>query len=641
MKKLFQTLCMVLLAFAMFFGMAGGLAEPAWAAAKVAGGATRETATEIACNEKYTVHLSGTDATYFKFTTPASDFSRVNVWLNIPKVSKKYSGKIFAFFGSAERVDNPDHKKWDSTVYGEKFPLLFCSPATTYYLWICGGKAGREGDITFQMIASDDDAGNVSSESQQATPLTLSRKVEATIDRKAGSELTKDYDNFSFKTGSASVYGITVRYKEARKGEEYSDFEIYAKLYEMDTSNLYESWGTYKGPTLKEIGGFSINEGKTGKFKIELEENQEYLLELSPTGFRGEPKSYKYYYDVDADEYVRVGGDEEEEEEEEPIPALYGTYALRVDAVQDKPWEIQDVKPTSVTLSKKVSGEFLIETSYLSAEPAWYSFTTGKAGRYRVTTKREKAGWLEEGVINSDLRVVVYDASGKRLGGYSVKEGKTEKASFKLKEKTKYHFKVFPADYDYKLIGESPYDPDTSWYVWAAYSCLVAEEPDLANAAVTYTKKWTYAGKAVKPTVKVTYGKTTLVKGADYTVAYANNKKPGKGKITITGAGKYGGSKTVYFAIYPKKQVISSLKSTKAKKATVKIQEDASVTGYQICYSLTKDFKKSKTVASATATKTLSLTSGKTYYVRVRGVAKYGSKEIYGAWSEVKSVKVK
>ena len=66
--------------------------------------------------------------------------------------------------------------------------------------------------------------------------------------------------------------------------------------------------------------------------------------------------------------------------------------------------------------------------------------------------------------------------NGKKLGGYDVQDGKTEKA------------------------------------------------------AVTCTKKCTYAGKAVKPAVKVTYGKTTLVKGTDYTVAYANNKKPGKGR---------------------------------------------------------------------------------------------------------------
>ena len=438
MKKLFQTLCMVLLAFAMFFGMAGGLAEPAWAAAKVAGGATRETATEIACNEKYTVHLSGTDATYFKFTTPASDFSRVNVWLNIPKASKKYSGKIFAFFGSAERVDNPDHKKWDSAVYGEKFPLLFCSPGTTYYLWICGAKAGREGDITFQMIASDDDADNPFSMDgdKQPTPLTISRKVEATIDRKAGSEGV-DYDSFSFKTGSESVYGLTVQYKEARKGEEYSDFDIYARIYVIENPNLYDERGIYIGPTLRKIGEFTVYEGKTRTFKIELEENQEYLLELSPTGYRGEPEPY---YDDDAE--LEWGGGNQNDEEDEPAPALYGAYALRVDALQDKPWEISGEKPTSVTLSKKVSGKFDIDLPPSREEPAWYSFTTGKAGRYRVTTKREKTGWLEEGVINSDLRVVVYDAGGKRIGGYSVKEGKTEKASFNLKEKTKYYFKV-------------------------------------------------------------------------------------------------------------------------------------------------------------------------------------------------------
>ena len=37
-----------------------------------------------------------------------------------------------------------------------------------------------------------------------------------------------------------------------------------------------------------------------------------------------------------------------------------------------------------------------------------------------------------------------------------------------------------------------------------------------------------------------------------YLVKYGTNTKPGNGSVTIYGMGKYGGSKTVEFTIYPK-----------------------------------------------------------------------------------------
>ena len=58
-----------------------------------------------------------------------------------------------------------------------------------------------------------------------------------------------------------------------------------------------------------------------------------------------------------------------------------------------------------------------------------------------------------------------------------------------------------------------------------------------------------YSGKAYTPTVTVKVDGKTLTKGTDYTVKYENNVKPGTAKITVTGKGKYTGTKTKTFEI--------------------------------------------------------------------------------------------
>ncbi|MCM1258910.1 MAG: leucine-rich repeat protein [Roseburia sp.] len=84
---------------------------------------------------------------------------------------------------------------------------------------------------------------------------------------------------------------------------------------------------------------------------------------------------------------------------------------------------------------------------------------------------------------------------------------------------------------------------------------------DISKAAIASipTQKWT--GRAITPSVKVTYEGKTLKKGTDYTVAYKSNKNPGKGKVTITGMGYYTGTKTAKFTIAKKHAVGTKLTS--------------------------------------------------------------------------------
>ena len=88
-----------------------------------------------------------------------------------------------------------------------------------------------------------------------------------------------------------------------------------------------------------------------------------------------------------------------------------------------------------------------------------------------------------------------------------------------------------------------------------------------------------YDGTAKKPIVTVKAGNTTLVNGTDYTVAYANNINVGTATLTVTGKGKFTGSKSYTYEITRKSigdfqitlSQTSYLYDGKAKKPSVTI----------------------------------------------------------------------
>ncbi|MBR1663730.1 MAG: leucine-rich repeat domain-containing protein [Ruminococcus sp.] len=170
----------------------------------------------------------------------------------------------------------------------------------------------------------------------------------------------------------------------------------------------------------------------------------------------------------------------------------------------------------------------------------------------------------------------------------------------------------------------------------------------LKSANVTLAKTlYTYTGKAIKPGVTVKNGKTTLKKGTDYTVSYKNNKSVGTASVTIKGKGYYAGTVTKTFKITPKKTSVKKLTSPKTKQLKVTYKKVKGVTGYQVTYSTSKKFAKSKTKTvtvkgNAKTSKTVkSLKKGKKYYVKVRTYKTVNGKKYYSAYSKVKTVKVK
>lgn len=71
----------------------------------------------------------------------------------------------------------------------------------------------------------------------------------------------------------------------------------------------------------------------------------------------------------------------------------------------------------------------------------------------------------------------------------------------------------------------------------------------ISKVSVSKIPAVNFTGETHTPDVTVTYQKKVLVKNKDYTVTYTNNRNAGTAGITITGKGKYAGTKTVTFQI--------------------------------------------------------------------------------------------
>ena len=72
-----------------------------------------------------------------------------------------------------------------------------------------------------------------------------------------------------------------------------------------------------------------------------------------------------------------------------------------------------------------------------------------------------------------------------------------------------------------------------------------------AGGAIGDIKTFTYTGKAICPSVTVTYGKTRLT-AKDYRVYYTRNTEAGTARVTVTGTGNYTGTLAGEFTIAAK-----------------------------------------------------------------------------------------
>ena len=180
-------------------------------------------------------------------------------------------------------------------------------------------------------------------------------------------------------------------------------------------------------------------------------------------------------------------------------------------------------------------------------------------------------------------------------------------------------------------------------------------------------------------TIKAAYKGKTLRQNKDYTVSIATRGTTRT--VTVQGKGNFKSSRqfkihvhaykctakkaATYFAtgykkykctacgakktekLAQRKPAIASLKSSKKGRLTVKWKKGSGISGYQISYSTSSKFTKSTTKsvtitkAGSTAKTLTKLKSKKKYYVRIRVYKKQKGGKLYGAWSPVKSTKVR
>lgn len=143
--------------------------------------------------------------------------------------------------------------------------------------------------------------------------------------------------------------------------------------------------------------------------------------------------------------------------------------------------------------------------------------------------------------------------------------------------------------------------------------------------------------------VKDSSGKT-LNEGVDYDVVYPGGRvNVGEYKVWVNFKGNYSGSTYKIFDIYPQDTKITK-KSGVKKGFKINFKRSYQVDGYEIQYSLKKNFKGAKTVtasASATAKTVKKLKSKKNYYVRIRAYKRASGYIYRTAWSKTVKVKTK
>ncbi len=321
------------------------------------------------------------------------------------------------------------------------------------------------------------------------------------------------------------------------------------------------------------------------------------------------------------------------------------------------------------------SGNPTAEVAPVCAEAAYryyYPADNTKWKAYVKTLTENKKGYIAYTGAAADLnpkdigwfaKVVLDDpAFAKKLAdGKVIYNGKAWKPNLKLTDDKvinplSYYRKDMVKDEDYSLSykttnagtgvitikGKGRFGGSTTYKFTIKKRKITS-----SNAKVTVGSQYVYNAKEKKPQVAVTYSSKKLVKGTDFDVAYTNNKSVGTAKITVTMKGNYSGTLKASFKIIPQTTELTSLSSPAKKELDVKWKlQKTQTTGYQIQYSQSKTFASGnksikiddKTVHAMTINK---LTSGKTYYVRIRTYKIIDGKYYYSKWSDALKAKAK
>lgn len=182
----------------------------------------------------------------------------------------------------------------------------------------------------------------------------------------------------------------------------------------------------------------------------------------------------------------------------------------------------------------------------LCGDKCYRDIQTNDGKMFLVWTSDDRYGYLDK----DGKLLKCFDSAGVFIGSYApvVENGKAYLVDRKMNAVTE----AISADRVETLDSELFIITAGKKTYIATYASNSGKK-DISALTVSKVSDKTYTGKAIKPAVTVKDGTKKLVKGKDYTVTYANNKKVGTATITITGKGNYTGTKTITFRIVSKK----------------------------------------------------------------------------------------
>jgi hypothetical protein len=253
-----------------------------------------------------------------------------------------------------------------------------------------------------------------------------------------------------------------------------------------------------------------------------------------------------------------------------------------------------------------------------------------------ITSKLANAIRRERNIDGTEVRIVCYK------GSYAQKYAIKNKINYIISgdHKTRGHLEELFLHYGYKI-----YDAD--------------------GKAIKYGDKLpskVFNGKAQKAAFTLKKDKFTLKLNRDYTVKYVNYYSIGTVSIVIKGKGDYFGAIALYYDIVPTQAKIKEVTKESDDSVYINYLHQKSMGQQIIEYSTEKNFKNSKNISLDIYDKPIinNLEKGNTYYFRIRNyyqvanglITVYydgtyemqygctGYQNIYGKWSNVKSIKL-
>jgi hypothetical protein len=170
----------------------------------------------------------------------------------------------------------------------------------------------------------------------------------------------------------------------------------------------------------------------------------------------------------------------------------------------------------------------------------------------------------------------------------------------------------------------------------------------LSKISVSPLANKTYTGKSITPVVKATYNSATLILGTDYSVSYSKNTNAGNASVTLTGKGKYSGTKVVNFTILPapvSKLSVAGIKDQvyngKVKKPVLAIKHGSLALKLNTHYTVKHSTRKAVGKATITIKGKGNYTGTKAVTFRIlpakTSVSKLtvGKKQIIATWKKV------